>query len=374
MRVLLVDADLRRPMVAETLGLENAVGLTTMLVGAVDFEEARLPLGRDVAVGAARRRSSAEPRRAARLGADVGGAAPRLRQQFDVMVVDTAPLLSVSDATIISQNVDTTIVVADVTKVRIAQLSRSLDALKSAGGQVAGILFSRVKRQRGDAYNYYYTSIGRETPTGGHPQTRRDRRARRAPRLRSDDRARRPFRRSSLTERPDDIMSRPLTRRSRPRIAVPHSPTRARVQASAAGPEASDDLRHSLLIPLGRVPVDGQPAGGLDPVLHLRPSLDDVGQRIGDGGSRVRCHPPRGADARGGITHPRHVADDDRPCGEDRPRRRCCRMTRPAARASPARRCRRGSSRSSGWNPCSVTRSPRPASAIMARSDSSYSS
>lgn len=175
LRVLLVDADLRRPMVAETLGLENAVGLTTMLVGSADFEDARirwshtslwvLPAG-EVPPNPAELLASARMR-------EVLG---EMRRQCDVMVVDTAPLLSVSDATIIAQNVDTTIVVADVTRVRIGQMSRALDALENARAQVAGILLSRVKRQRGDDYNYYYYG-----PSGGRrrraePETRRERR------------------------------------------------------------------------------------------------------------------------------------------------------------------------------------------------------
>ncbi|MFE7845368.1 polysaccharide biosynthesis tyrosine autokinase [Microbacterium sp. NPDC057407] len=176
LRVLIVDADLRRPMVAETLGLENSVGLTTMLVGAVDFEGARLPWG-DTSLWVLP--AGEVPPNPAELLASVAMTEllRELRAQFDVMIVDTAPLLSVSDATIIAQSVDTTIVVADVTKVHLAQLGRSLEALDRARAQVAGVLFSRVKRQRGDDYNYYYygPSGGRRQRTAA-PQSRRERR------------------------------------------------------------------------------------------------------------------------------------------------------------------------------------------------------
>lgn len=160
-RVLLVDADLRRPMVADTLGVENAVGLTTMLVGAVDFEEARLPWGETsfwVLPAGEVPPNPAELLASARMSELLR----ELRAECDIMIVDTAPLLSVSDAAIIAQYVDTTIVVADVTKIRLAQLSRSLAALQRGRAQVAGILFSRVKRSRGDDYNYYYNaSVGK---------------------------------------------------------------------------------------------------------------------------------------------------------------------------------------------------------------------
>lgn len=176
MRVLLVDADLRRPMVAETLGLENSVGLTTMLVGAVVFEDAALQWG-DTSLWVLP--AGEVPPNPAELlaSARMTDLLRELHHDFDMMVVDTAPLLSVADATIISQSVDTTIVVADVTKVHLAQLARSLEALDRARAQVAGVVFSRVKRQRGDDYNYYYYGPSggkRQRATG--PQTRRERR------------------------------------------------------------------------------------------------------------------------------------------------------------------------------------------------------
>ncbi|MGN8553065.1 UNVERIFIED_CONTAM: polysaccharide biosynthesis tyrosine autokinase [Microbacterium sp. SLM126] len=180
LRVLLVDADLRRPMVAETLGLENSVGLTTMLVGAVDFEEASLPWG-DTSLWVLP--AGEVPPNPAELlaSARMTELLRELRGKFDVMVVDTAPLLSVSDATIIAQSVDTTIVVADVSKVHLAQLSRSLEALDRARAEVAGVLFSRVKRQRGDDYNYYYGPSGGKRQRTGAPLTRRERRGEATP-------------------------------------------------------------------------------------------------------------------------------------------------------------------------------------------------
>jgi capsular exopolysaccharide synthesis family protein len=179
LRVLLVDADLRRPMVAETLGLENSVGLTTMLVGAVDFEDASLPWG-DTSLWVLP--AGEVPPNPAELlaSARMTELLRELRGKFDVMVVDTAPLLSVSDATIIAQSVDTTIVVADVSKVHLAQLARSLEALDRARAQVAGVLFSRVKRKRGDDYNYYYGPSGGKRQRTTAPQTRRDRRGAKA--------------------------------------------------------------------------------------------------------------------------------------------------------------------------------------------------
>ena len=185
MRVLLVDADFRRPQVAETLGIENAVGLTTMLVGAVDFEDAKVSWGdREMWVLPA---GEVPPNPAELLAsAKMAQVLDEIKAHFDIMIVDTAPLLSVADATIIAQNVDSTIVVVDVKRARIAQLSQALGALRTARAEVAGVIFTRVKRRRRDDYYYSVsptpsasssertTLANTEQRRSGEPAERRD--------------------------------------------------------------------------------------------------------------------------------------------------------------------------------------------------------
>ncbi len=154
MRVLLVDADFRRPMVAEALGLDNGVGLTTMLVEPVDFDSAKLSWGdsRLLVLPA----GEVPPNPAELLASSrMAEVLTELREQVDVMIVDTAPLLSVADATVIAPLLDTMIVVADVSQVRSAQLDRALKALAGVRAQVSGIILSRVKHGRHDSYHYY---------------------------------------------------------------------------------------------------------------------------------------------------------------------------------------------------------------------------
>lgn len=163
LRVLLVDADLRRPKIAATLGLENAVGLTTILVGTVDFDDAKLPWG-DAPLWVLP--AGEIPPNPAELlaSARMAEVLTEIRGQFDMMIVDTAPLLSVVDATVIAQNVDSTLVVVDVNRTRLAQLSRALTALRTTGIELAGIVFTHVKARRSDSY-YNYSSEGTEGST-----------------------------------------------------------------------------------------------------------------------------------------------------------------------------------------------------------------
>lgn len=153
-KVLLVDADFRRPMVAEILGLDNTVGLTSMLVDSLDFDSAKLTWGdsRLMVLPA----GEVPPNPAELLAsARMAEVMTELRKHVDVIVIDTAPMLAVADATVIAPLLDTMLVVADSSRVRSAQLERAVESLKAVGTQIAGIVLTRVKKTRNSTYHYY---------------------------------------------------------------------------------------------------------------------------------------------------------------------------------------------------------------------------
>lgn len=168
-RVLLVDADLRRPTVAESLGLENRVGLTSVLLGAATSVEAALPWGTSglmVLPAGEVPPNPAEFLASERMTQLLG----ELRVQFDVVVLDAAPILSVADATILAQSVDTTLVVVDVSRAKAPQLTRALEAMEGVHADVAGVLLSRVKRAQQDKYHYSYEGVATADDTVALPQ------------------------------------------------------------------------------------------------------------------------------------------------------------------------------------------------------------
>ena len=87
-----------------------------------------------------------------------------VRARYDMMIVDTAPLLSVVDAAVIAQNVDSTVVVVDASRTRLAQLGRALTALQSAGIELAGVIFTHTRPRRADSYYNYSSATGPSTP------------------------------------------------------------------------------------------------------------------------------------------------------------------------------------------------------------------
>lgn len=157
-RVLLIDADLRRPRVADALGVEGAIGLTTVLVGEVDLVDALasygptnldLLLAGDVPPNPAELLSSAK----------MAQVLTDLTDAYDLVVIDSAPVLSVADATLLAPHADVLLLVVDASKTRRAQLARTLQVLSVAGALVSGIVLNRVKiRKRKDAYYYDLTT------------------------------------------------------------------------------------------------------------------------------------------------------------------------------------------------------------------------
>lgn len=151
-RVLIIDADLRRPTVAEVLAVEPHVGLTNVLVDRISVDEVAHRWGRnqlDVLPAGEVPPNPAELLASTRMKELIAS----LSKQYDHVIVDTAPVLSVADATVLAQQVDATIMVVDSRSLRRAQLAQSIAALDRAGARVAGIVLNRVPAsQRRDPY------------------------------------------------------------------------------------------------------------------------------------------------------------------------------------------------------------------------------
>lgn len=149
-RVLLIDADLRRPSIAELCDLEGDVGLTTVLLGDVGLEDAivRWSDGIDVLP------SGAVPPNPGQL---LGSAAmkslmQRLMLEYAFIVVDSPPLLPATDALGLSHLTDGAIVVARYKATTRQQLANTLEALKAVNARILGIVLNQVRERRAAVY------------------------------------------------------------------------------------------------------------------------------------------------------------------------------------------------------------------------------
>lgn len=155
-RVLLVDADLRRPRVAEYLGVDGTIGLTDVLIGEVAFEQAVQPWGQSLMAVLPAGRVPPNPNellQSSRMETLVEGA----RHQFDVVIFDTPPLLAVSDAAILAKRTSGALLVCAMRQARKGELRHALARLEQVGATVLGLVATKVPHSGPDAYgvNYY---------------------------------------------------------------------------------------------------------------------------------------------------------------------------------------------------------------------------
>ena len=152
-RVLLIEADLRRPRVAEYLGIEGAVGLTNVLAGQVALDDVLQPWGKR-ADRSAQRHHSAQPVRAARWGT-MEELLVVLRRHFDMIVIDTPPLLPVTDAAVASRLADGAVVIVRYGKTTRNQLATALRSLAAVDARLLGTVLTMAPTKGAEAYSAY---------------------------------------------------------------------------------------------------------------------------------------------------------------------------------------------------------------------------
>lgn len=153
--VCLVDADLRRPMVGEYLGLDRNAGLTTALVGAADVNDLLQSWGQ----GGLYVLTSGQipPNPSELLGSDeMKDLIGRLELAFDAVIIDAPPLLPVTDAAVLAQHVGGVLMVVGSQKIKQHDLKKSLSALELVGANLLGVVLNRVPAKGADAYAYTY--------------------------------------------------------------------------------------------------------------------------------------------------------------------------------------------------------------------------
>jgi receptor protein-tyrosine kinase len=155
-RVVLVSCDLRRPMLGELFGLDERMGLTGVLRGQQTLNEVLVPVpGVNrltlLPVG------PVPPDPAELLsGTRAGQIFAALRDSFDLVLIDSSPLLPVTDAAIISRHADATLMIAAAGQTRRADLRRAKEKLDQVSIPILGVVLNKVTKQTGYGYGYGY--------------------------------------------------------------------------------------------------------------------------------------------------------------------------------------------------------------------------
>ncbi len=154
-RVLLIDADLRRPSIHKTLGMGPRSGLSNVLTGSVTLDHAisRSPILSNLFVLPA---GTPPPNPAELLASsNMRDLLNDLREKYDHIIIDTPPTLSVTDAVVLSQRVDAIILVIRSSKTTKQALRRSRDILMQVNARITGVLLNAVDLTSPDYYYYY---------------------------------------------------------------------------------------------------------------------------------------------------------------------------------------------------------------------------
>jgi capsular exopolysaccharide synthesis family protein len=151
---LLVDADLRRPSQHRIFGVENTIGLSDYLTKDIELEEVVqetklnnlyfMPSGLlpSDAVGILNSQRMLDMIQDA-------------KNRFDVVFFDSPPILGVSDASVLSSEVDLTIMVVQHRRFPKSMIQRVKMAIDNVGGKTLGVVLNNVDIRHGQSYEYY---------------------------------------------------------------------------------------------------------------------------------------------------------------------------------------------------------------------------
>jgi len=162
--VVLVDGDMRRPSMDKYLDLVGAVGFSTVLSGVASLDEvlqeSKFPNLKVLTAG------PTPPNPSELLGSQAAmKLLEDLRSQFDYVIVDTAPLLAVTDGAILATVADGALIMTRYGVTKREQLTHAVGTLESVGAALLGAVLTMVPVRGSGAYsyNYSYSYYGQRT-------------------------------------------------------------------------------------------------------------------------------------------------------------------------------------------------------------------
>lgn len=152
-RVALVEADLRLPTLHKHLNVDSGVGLTDVLVGRVDLDDVLEPWGDNGLYFLPAGRIPPNPSEL--LGSSkMGDVISKMRSEFDTIIIDAPPILSVTDAAVVGHGDSLYLLVVAAGSTRKQEVGAALEALGQANASVAGLVVTRLPQKSAGRYGY----------------------------------------------------------------------------------------------------------------------------------------------------------------------------------------------------------------------------
>ncbi len=174
-KVALVECDLRRPLIADRLELDPAIGTTSVLIGKVSADDVMQPYADttlDVMVCGQVPPNPSELLQSHAMEMLL----LELRSRYDVVILDAPPLLPVTDAALLATRADGAVVVVSHGRTTRDQLSTAIERLDSVGATTLGVVVNQApakKSASGYGYGYGYAPLEEPLQAAGGKRRRR---------------------------------------------------------------------------------------------------------------------------------------------------------------------------------------------------------
>lgn len=152
-KTIIIDCDLRKPSIHKKFKLSNLIGLSDVLVGNKELDEAVNIYWDNLSILT----SGKIPPNPSEM---VGSKAMELlfeivKSKYDVIIIDSPPLNAVTDAQILSTKVDGVILVVKADSTNRNSLLQGKDLLNKVRGNILGVILNNVENKKGKYYYYY---------------------------------------------------------------------------------------------------------------------------------------------------------------------------------------------------------------------------
>lgn len=151
-KVILIDCDLRKPSIHRNFKISNKIGLSQVLLGEENFNIASKKYKDNITILTS---GHIPPNPAEAVASDkMGKFLKLLREEFDYIILDTPPVLIVTDSQILSTKADGTILVVRAEKTKKDEVRESIRLLKQVNANIIGTVLNGVNDDT--KYKHYY--------------------------------------------------------------------------------------------------------------------------------------------------------------------------------------------------------------------------
>ena len=171
-KVLLVDADLRHPMLHRVFGIDRNMGLSAVLAGELSLDDAIVET--DIHNLSVLTSGSVPDNPSEILGTDqMRDVIHHIQERYGIVLLDSAPVLGIADTSVLASESDAVLIVIKTGEATRKALGIAVAQLKQVGAQICGVVLNDVDVRRDRYYYYYYSPYGYDEKRTGRKQKRK---------------------------------------------------------------------------------------------------------------------------------------------------------------------------------------------------------